>query len=61
MPRYAAGEKVDQVEVARRRWWEAKRRWAAENGLDVVTWLRHQSEANRWQLRPEGPGRRRRG
>lgn len=58
--RYAAGEQMDQVEVARRRWWDAKRRWAAENGLDVVTWLRQQSEARLWQVRPEGPGRRRR-
>jgi hypothetical protein len=51
---------MDQVEVARRRWWDAKRRWAAENGLDVVTWLRQQSEARLWQVRAEGPGRRRR-
>ena len=51
---------MDQVEVARRRWWDAKRRWAAENGLDVVTWLRQQSEARLRQVRPEGPGCRRR-
>lgn len=58
--RYTTAEQVHQVEVARRQWWAAKRRWAAENGLDVVTWLRHQSEARLWQLRPEGPERRRR-
>jgi hypothetical protein len=57
--RYAAGEQVHQVEVARRRWWDAKRRWAAENGLDVVTWLRLQSEAKPWQVRPDGSERRR--
>jgi hypothetical protein len=57
--RYAAGEMMDQLEVARRRWWDAKRRWATENDFDVVTWLRQQNEATLWQVRLEGLGRQR--
>jgi hypothetical protein len=57
--RYAAGEMMDQLEVARRRWWDAKRRWATENDFDVVTWLRQQNEAKLWQVRLEGLGRQR--
>jgi hypothetical protein len=50
---------MGQLEVARRRWWNAKRRWATENDFDVVTWLRQQNEAKLWQVRLEGLGRQR--
>lgn len=53
--RYPAGRLVPLVEVARHRWWAAKRRWAAETGFDAVEWLQ---EMRRARLGPN-PVRRR--
>jgi hypothetical protein len=37
---YPAGGRMGVEEVARRRWTDARREWADENGLSVVDWLR---------------------
>jgi hypothetical protein len=37
--RFPAGALMGAEEVARRRWIDACRRWAKENGFDVASWL----------------------
>jgi hypothetical protein len=55
--RYAAGGRILPVEVAKRRWYEARRRWAVEHDFDVVTYLQERHAARR-RVIDEGPGRR---
>jgi hypothetical protein len=45
--RYPGGAPMPVEEVAQRRWMEARRKWADENGLSLVDWLRECRAARR--------------
>jgi hypothetical protein len=55
--RYAAGGLMGVEVVARRRWVDARRRWANDNDFDIITYLQERSAA-RGRVIDEGPGRR---
>jgi hypothetical protein len=54
--RYPAGALMGAEEAARRRWLEARRRWAEDHDFDVVTYLQERYAARRRSI-DEGPGR----
>jgi hypothetical protein len=54
--RYAAGGLMGVEEAARRRWLQARRRWAEDHDFDVVTYLQERHAA-RHRVIDEGPGR----
>jgi hypothetical protein len=45
--RYPAGALMGAEEVARRRWLDACRRWAAEHGVSIADWLAARRRARR--------------
>jgi hypothetical protein len=45
--RYPAGALMGAEEVARRRWMDARRQWARDNGFSVADWLGERRAARR--------------
>jgi hypothetical protein len=51
--RYPAGARMPPDQVAYRRWLEARRQWAKENGFSVADWLEERHRARRAAMRTD--------